>query len=215
MPSALQASDAELCIVAQAEATPRAARHVAFEALMRRYNRLVFRACRAVLRRDADAEDCAQRVWVKVFRGLDGYEGRASFGAWVGRIAYHEAISMTRNTHASDLRPIEDAERVPSGSATPEQEVSAKQALVRIERAVDALSAPLREVFMLRDIEARPVDEVATMLGLSEENVRVRSHRARSEVRRAVEGTDATAAFSFDGERCDRIVAGVLALLQD
>lgn len=211
MQTAPPPTDAELCAAARAKA----GRHVAFEALMRRYNRLVYRACRAVLRRDADAEDCAQRVWVKVFRRLDGYEGRASFGAWVGRIAYHEAITMTRSTHAGSLRPLDEADRVPSGAATPEQEVSARQALARIERAVDALSAPLREVFMLRDIEARPVDEVATMLGLSEENVRVRSHRARAELRRAVEITDATAAFSFDGERCDRIVRGVLGLLED
>ncbi len=211
MQIAPEPTDAALCAAARTSADP----HVAFEALMRRYNRLVYRACRAVLRRDADAEDCAQRVWVKVFRRLDGYEGRASFGAWVGRIAYNEAITMTRSTHDADHRPLDEAERVPSGASTPEQEISARQALARIERAVDTLSAPLREVFMLRDIEARPVDEVATMLGLSEENVRVRSHRARTELRRAVENTDVTAAFSFDGERCDRIVRGVLGLLED
>src|ERR1051326_1050263 len=58
-----------------------------FETLMRRYNQRVFRASRAILRDDAEAEDVAQEAWVRAFQHLRQFEGRASFSTWLTRIA--------------------------------------------------------------------------------------------------------------------------------
>ena len=67
-----------------------------FEVLMRRYNRRIFRAARAVLRDEAEAEDVVQDAWVRAYTHLRQFAGRASFGSWVTRIAIHESLARRR-----------------------------------------------------------------------------------------------------------------------
>lgn len=183
--------------------------HRAFEPLMRRHNSLVFRIARAVLPSHADAEDCAQGVWVKVFRQIDGFEGRSSLASWIGKITYHVAIDMKRSTPRTEER-LDAVEDHASPAPSPEQSVIGAQVLSRLEEAIARLTPTFREVFMLRDVSGVPVADVAEILGLSAENVRVRSHRAREELSRELSGVLACdSAFSFDGERCNRIVVNV------
>ena len=83
-----------------------------------------------------------------------------------------------------------------------------------LEAAVDALPDTYRTVFMLRDIEGLSTSETGEDLGLGEEAVKTRLHRARAMIRRAVTariGEVATGAFAFHAPRCDRVVAAVLA----
>src|SRR3954468_19428244 len=68
----------------------------AFEGLMRRYNRLVFRTVRSIARSDAEAEDVAQEAWLAGYRHLAQFEGRAAFSTWVTRIAIRMAAARTR-----------------------------------------------------------------------------------------------------------------------
>lgn len=192
-----------------------------FEELLRRHNPLVFRTARAVLRNDADAEECAQRAWVAAFEHLSQYDGSGPFPAWIGRIAFREALKM-RRAHAKS-RPGPAAGEHRRGPRQPEERVavesSAHDALERaearavLEAAIDALPPSLRPVFVLRDVEELSGDEAAAALGISPANVRVRLHRARQLLRARLTSSfgSAAAAFSFAGERCDRIVLGVLA----
>ena len=64
-----------------------------FEVLMRRYNQRLYRAARAILRNDADAEDAVQQAYLNAYRDLGQFEGRARFSTWLTRIAVHEALS--------------------------------------------------------------------------------------------------------------------------
>jgi RNA polymerase sigma-70 factor (ECF subfamily) len=96
---------------------------------------------------------------------------------------------------------------------TPEDRVTSSELRGVLQRAIDALPEGLRAVFMLREVEGLDTDETAECLGLSEANVKVRLHRARALLRSEIDremGSEVRRLHQFAGERCDRIVAGVL-----
>lgn len=192
----------------------------AFESIMRRYNRRMYRLARAMMRNDADAEDALQEAYVKAFHGLARFRGEASLSTWLARIVHNECLMrMRRDARRENVIPMaRDADlsdREIPGDAIERPDVAAMRSQVRalLERHIDALPETLRTVFVLRAIEDLPVHEVADCLGLSEVAVRHRHFRARSLLREALaREIDAGEAdvFAFAGARCDRIVAGVL-----
>jgi len=101
-----------------------------------------------------------------------------------------------------------------SPEADPERQAYAQELRRVLEAAVEALPDNYRTVFMLRDIEGLSTSETGEGLGLGEEAVKTRLHRARAMIRRAVTeriGGVAAEAFQFHAPRCDRVVAAVLA----
>src|SRR5690606_8305105 len=117
---------------------------------------------------------------------------------------------------AADASPAH--ERIPDEAPDRQPERVAMRAQLRrlIEARIDLLPEAFRTVFMLRAVEELAVDEVAAALDIPEATVRTRYFRARSLLRESLSrdvDLGLGDAFSFDGERCDRIVAGVLARL--
>ncbi len=192
-----------------------------FEIIMRRYNQRLYRVARAVLRDDAEAEDVMQDAYVRAFQHLDQFEGRAKFSTWLTRIAVHEALARTRRRNRfDDLESIIESageSMITSTEPSPEQQASSGELKALLEHAVLALPEHYRAVVVLRDIEEMNTNEVAAALDLTEENVKVRLHRARALLRRelfARVGTTAPTAFPFHATRCDRVVKGVFERLQ-
>jgi RNA polymerase sigma-70 factor, ECF subfamily len=184
-----------------------------YELLVRRHNRAVYRAARAVLRDDAEAEDAAQEAWVAAYEKLGQFGGAARFGTWVVAIALNEARSRLRrrSVRAAAAGSLEPEAGPP---ADPEREAEMRETASIVERAVDALPAGHREVFVLRAVEGLATAEVAAALGVTEEVVKTRLHRARALLRERLAGTleqAAPEAFGFLGARCDRIAALVMA----
>jgi RNA polymerase sigma-70 factor (ECF subfamily) len=174
-----------------------------FEILVRRHNQRMYRAARAITRSDVDAEDVLQQAWLDVFRNLGRFRGESSFATWATRIAVNEAISVARK------RPlIAEATDTPS-SMTPEIELDRAQLGALLERCLATIPQGNREVLVLRDVLEMNTAETATCLGLSEEAVRVRLHRARASVAAALTET-MSEVYRFDGARCDRITAHVM-----
>jgi RNA polymerase sigma-70 factor (ECF subfamily) len=193
----------------------------AFEAIMRRYNRRLYRLARATLRNDADAEDALQDGYVKAYYALAQFRGDASLSTWLARIVHNECLMRVRRDGRRDnvipmAGDIDVSEREIPDTAIERPEAAAMRSQMRavLERHVDQLPEALRTVFVMRAIEDMSVQEVAECLGLSEVAVRSRHFRARSLLREALaREIDATEAdvFAFAGARCDRIVAGVLS----
>jgi RNA polymerase sigma-70 factor (ECF subfamily) len=202
----------------------RAGESALFEILMRRHNRRVYRVVRAVVREEADVEDVMQQAYINVFTHLHQFEDRSQFSTWLIRIALHEAFgrrrklqrseSMTRIGSDVDGNRGEFMDTLTSPQADPERQAYAQELHRVLEAAVDTLPENYRTVFMLRDIEGLSTSETGEGLGLGEEAVKTRLHRARAMIRRAVTaqiGEVATGAFQFHAPRCDRVVSAVLA----
>ena len=190
-----------------------------FEIIMRRYNQRLYRIARGILRDSAEAEDVMQDAYVRAYANLAQFAGRSQFSTWLTRIMIHEALARVRRRQRVDqLGPEEssDGERemnLISTSLSPEEHTSAAELRTALEAAVLAIPERYRLVLMMRDVEQMNTAEAAAALEITEENVKVRLHRARALVRKelfARAGAEAQSAFGFMGERCDRVVARVL-----
>lgn len=187
-----------------------------FEILMRRHNERVYRAARAVLGDDSEAEDVMQQAYVNAFVHLRQFDGRAAFATWLTRIAVNEAIARARRR--SRWRPLDEAEGDVTGGSdsnrSPERQAFAGELRVLLETAIDALPPGCREAFVLRQVEGLSTAETAECLGISEDAVKTRLSRSRALLRRRLTerlGEAAAAVFRFERPRCDRVVAAVLA----
>jgi RNA polymerase sigma-70 factor (ECF subfamily) len=189
----------------------------AFEALMRGNNRRLFRVARAIVSDDAEAEDAVQAAYLAAFLGLAQFAGRSSLATWLTRIVINEALARRRARlrDASYASVYELADEIHDRASTPEDTVSMQQLTRLTECAIDGLPANYRLVLILRQVEGLSGEETAASLGLSEEAVRVRLHRARAMLREQLPGVDPAAPdpkpFGFAGERCNRIVERVLS----
>ncbi|HSV17454.1 MAG TPA: RNA polymerase sigma factor [Casimicrobiaceae bacterium] len=197
----------------------------AFEVLMRRHNRRLFRVARAILRSDQDAEDALQDAYLAAYRAIGRFRGDSKLATWLTRIVINEAYARLRKMGGATVIALPEghdmtAEMDPTSTAAPAEtpDRAALRAELRqlLERHIDALPEQFRTAFMLREVEELTVEEAAEALGVPEATVRTRAHRARALLRAALAHDIDVAtldAFGFAGERCDRIVQGVLAQL--
>jgi RNA polymerase sigma-70 factor (ECF subfamily) len=200
---------------------------LAFESIMRRHNRLLFRTARSVLKSDAEAEDTVQEAYLCAWRALRTFRAESKLSTWLVRIVINEALGRLRRSSAQVI-PLDtaiestDPDKQEAMQDDPDQrpEQVAIRAQVRrlMEARIDTLPEAFRTVFMLRAVQELSVEEVSTALQLPEATVRTRYFRARGLLREGLSRDVDLAlgdAFSFDGARCDRIVATVLARLSE
>ncbi len=197
----------------------------AFETMMRRYNRLLFRTARAILKNDAEAEDAVQEAYVQAFHALGSFRAEARLSTWLVRIAVNQALGKLRR-RKTDVMAFTTAleadespmERRMAQDPDDQPDSAAERAQLRkmIEARIDGLPEAFRTVFVLRAVEELTVEETAAALDIPAETVRTRFFRARGLMRKGLSRDLAyQEAFSFDGERCDRLVARVLARLKE
>lgn len=187
----------------------------AIRTLIQRHNQRLFRAARAIVRSDSEAEDVVQASYVKAFTKLGSFRGDAAFSTWLTRIALNEALGRVRARRPTvGIEQIDRQQARPGGQVVPfpmsaapdpEAEMSRQEIRTLLEAAVDELPTSFRAVFVLRDVEGLSVEETASHLNVKPETVRTRLHRARRLLRAAIEqqakGTFASL-FPFDGARC-------------
>jgi RNA polymerase sigma-70 factor, ECF subfamily len=156
----------------------RAGETALYEILMRRHNQRLYRAARAILGNDGEAEDVMQEAYVRAYIHLEQFDGRAKFSTWLTKIAVHEALARARKrqkiveidaTSGSTEGPMSLQSKEPS----PEQEVLKQRMRNVLEWAIERLPENYRTVFVLRDVEGLSTAETGECLSLSEESVRV------------------------------------------
>lgn len=185
-----------------------------FEVIMRRYNERLYRAARAITRDDTQAEDIMQAAYVNAYEHLRQYRGDAAFRAWLTRIAVHEALGRLRGARRFDAWEGEGDRMDGFASRTPNPEQAASNAEMgrMLETLIEKLPVASRTVFMLREVEQMSTAEVSEALGISEQNVKVRLHRARALLRdwlTAQAMGEAKNVFAFPAVRCNRVVQRV------
>jgi len=201
--------------------------HDAFRLLMRRYNRLLYRTARSILKNENDAEDALQNAYLLVYRAIGKFRGEAGLSTWLVRVVMNEAYGLlrkrARSAHVVNLEPgeldatVEAEAGMNCGRGERPDEVLMRIDIQQlIQTKLDKLPLAYRAVFVLRALEELSVAETAEALQIPEATVRTRFFRARARLRESM-AADADGAlelaFPFAGERCDSIVARVMAAL--
>jgi RNA polymerase sigma-70 factor (ECF subfamily) len=182
----------------------------AFETLMRRYNRRLYRIARSILSNDDVAEEAVRAAYFRAFANLDRYEPAGKFGAWLARLAFNEALALRRHSPGSPVSVVQPSAVAPASGT---DAVASRQ---QLEDAIDALPEVFRTVLVLRVVEDLSGVEVAVCLGLNETTVRTRLYRAQQRLKMDVARrlrAEPFNIFELTPERCDRIVAQVFAKL--
>ena len=218
---ALATDDTDLGLARRAAAGDTAA----FERIMRKNNRTLFRVARAILRDDAEAEDCVQAAYLLAYRALKDFHGDAKLSTWLSRIVINEALGRASKAARQGVvvpfgdpsAPDSPLRGIASEARGPEDEAVRSELRAMIERQIDALPDAFRTVFVLRGVEELSVEETARLLDIPEATVRTRFFRARGALRESLAremDVSIEEAFGFDGARCDRLVEGVMKRLQ-
>jgi RNA polymerase sigma-70 factor, ECF subfamily len=174
----------------------------AFYSLVRPYERAVFFAAKSVLNSDADAEEAAQEAVLKAFMHMKDFRGESKFSTWLIQITINEARMKLRKEHRHLYQSLDEPTVDEQGDYWPKdfadwreipiEALQLKELREALSKALASLEPKYRQVLVLRDIQHFSVAETAEALGISEENVRTRLHRARLRMRDAL-------APGFDG----------------
>ena len=161
----------------------------AFAALMRRFNRRLFRTARAILKDDAAAEDALQDAYIAVYQHIDAFRGDADLSTWLTRVVVNQALQALRKTRRQGVvvsldsyydEPHAIGPNVENAAAdAPERAVMRAEIRRLVERKIDDLPDAFRIVFVPREVEEMTIEEVARCLGIPEATVRTRLFERR------------------------------------
>ena len=166
----------------------------AFEELYERYKDKVFRLSLRIVWDREDAMDATQETFVKAYKALGKFRGKASFSTWLYRITYNTAIDVLRKRSRRPELAVEGDEerdaRFAGGFQKPDRRIEKVQARVVLESALARLPEPQRMVVMLHDIEGLKYREIAKVMDCSIGTVMSRLHYARKKLKAILDTTE-------------------------
>jgi RNA polymerase sigma-70 factor, ECF subfamily len=180
--------DDEAAIVAQA----RLGNTGAFNELLRRYERKIFRLALHITQNREDAEDVLQESFLKAYEHLDQFQGQSKFYTWIVRIAVNQALMKLRKRKSDRSVSLDETidtgednltREIAAWDENPEQQYSRDELQRILTSAIDGLAPIYRAVFVLRDIDGLSTEEAAEALELSVPAVKSRLLRARLQLR--------------------------------
>jgi len=163
----------------------------AFDALVGRYERKIFRLTQNITQNREDAEDAMQEAFMKAYEHLGEFEGNSRFYTWLVRIAVNQALMKLRRRRPNVVSLDEDIDtgedvmprEVEDWGPSPEDRFEQTELAGILSKTIGELDPPFRTVFQLRDIEELSTEETAEALGLSVPAVKSRLLRARLKLR--------------------------------
>src|SRR6202048_255835 len=162
----------------------------AYEELIKRHQQRVFAVAAGILRQHEDIEDSAQQVFVKAYFSLKRFDGRAAFSTWLHRITLNECWDLLRKKkvrpllYESDLseeqaQQFSASEKMASGTQDVSDKLEAQQ---QVERLLQGLDQRDRMMLILKEVEGFAIEEIAEILDLNANTVKVRLFRARRRI---------------------------------
>jgi len=164
----------------------------AYDALVRKYERQIFRIAQHITQNREDAEDVMQDAFVKAFEKLDQFQGNSKFYTWLVRIAVNESLMRLRKRRTGRVVSIDEDLKTEEGSVprdfadwapNPEDNYSQAELAEILRKTIQGLPPGFRVVFVLRDVDGLSTEETAQTLGLSIPAVKSRLLRARLQLR--------------------------------
>jgi RNA polymerase sigma-70 factor (ECF subfamily) len=160
----------------------------AFEELVIAYQHRVFGVALRMLGSRAEAEEAAQEVFLRAHRAIADFRGDAKLSTWLYAIASRLCMNRLTSGERRLLREGEETlARIPSGHASPADELERSERDAALHRAIAELSDERRMVVVLRDLEGLSYEEIASALDLELGTVRSRLHRARMDLKEKLE----------------------------
>ena len=188
-----------------------------YEILVRRYNSLFYKTARGILSKEEDIEDVMQEAYIRGFEKLHQFRKEARFSTWLARIVINCALqhlnNLKRKNYVSiDTLQLEEREAL-QDDANDEVNPQVGESLKKVlESAIAHLPSKYRVVFILREVEQISVADAAAILDISEENVKIRLHRAKNMLKDMLKSEAGSMdLFSFHAPRCVLIAARVMA----
>ena len=166
----------------------------AFETLVGRYERKIFRLTQNITQNREDAEDAMQEAFLKAFEHLQAFEGNSRFYTWLVRIAVNQALMKLRKRRPNVVSLDEEVDtgedmvprEVEDWGPSPAERYAQTELSEILSKVIGELDPPFRIVFQLRDIEELSTEETAEALGLSVPAVKSRLLRARLKLRQTL-----------------------------
>ena len=164
----------------------------AYDALVRKYERQLFRIAQHITQNREDAEDVAQDSFLKAYEKIDQFQGNSKFYTWLVRIAVNESLMRLRKRRTGRMVSIDEEIETEEGSVPrdladwapdPEQNYNQAELGEILRKTIQGLPPGFRTVFTLRDVENLSTEETAETLGLSIPAVKSRLLRARLQLR--------------------------------
>src|SRR5262249_45243388 len=167
----------------------------AFEELVKRYDRKLYRIAQGITRSNEDAEDVVQTAFLKAYQNLNRFQGNAKFSTWLIRITMNESFMKLRKQRLSREQPFDTDNDFAVGenggnhfdltdwAANPESLYRASELRDILEKCFRKLQPRLRAVFFLRDVDGHSISEISEILNLTDAAVKSRLSRARLQLR--------------------------------
>jgi len=191
-----------------------------YEILIRRYNNMLYKTARGILTDEGDIEDVMQEAYIRGFEKLYQFRSEAKFSTWLTRILINCALQFAgkqKGRRHLDIEALEEDDASISYESPEIRDTTvdiAENLGNAIESAVNQIPPKYRIVFVLREIEHVSVGESAAILNISEENVKVRLHRAKAMLRDILKSSlDALEIFEFHATRCALMAEKVMRQL--
>lgn len=183
----------------------------AYEVIIRRYNGQLYKIARTYVKDEDQIEDLIQETYIKAYENLPKFRRHSKLSTWLVRILINQALlsinKASRKDKLHDNMLVDQMPHVPSQ----EQNIIRNNIKEILEKAIDQLPEKYSVVFVMRVLEGFNIKETATCLDISEENVKVRLHRAKTMLKEMISvslgGVDL---FTFGGARCNRVTARVM-----
>jgi RNA polymerase sigma factor (sigma-70 family) len=177
-------------------------------------NQPLYRTAIVILKNEADAEDAMQSAYLKAFAHLSSFRGESSFLTWITRILINECKMLLRKR--KEVASLDNSEVLEKHSnlESAVDQISKKQLNGWLEKSIIDLPEKYRLVYVTREVNEMSTEEAAAALGLSEENVKVRLHRAKGLIRESLTKQVKTEElFSFGSLRCESLADRVMSQL--
>ena len=192
----------------------------AYEVVIRRYNQLMFRIAKGIFVDDDEAMDIVQEAHITAYQKLDSFKGPKGFMSWIATITRNIALMRLRKSSRLSYQEEEEVFNFIELDIAAEpiyDTIANQQTKATLEQLINALPINYRAIFILRAIEKMAINDIAQILSLEYDVVKVRFHRAKKMLKVEI-GQILTeqklSLYEFAGDRCDNITRNVMAVIK-
>lgn len=195
-----------------------------YEILSRRNNQKLYRVIRSYIKDIQEIEDIMQNTYLKAYEKLYQFKNTSKFSTWLIRIGINETLARLRekakiytiNKHPNYSQAKSILEIPDESQLNPESKIIGEEAKRLLEYVIDSLDTKYRSVYVMKEIEEMSIKDISECLDLSDSNVKVRLHRAKSMLKEKLNSvTIEQEIFEYGNSRCanitDRVMQQILS----